>query len=290
MKTSIALVTCAEYPDLCEDDRLLVPAFERRGCRAEPALWDDPKRRWGDYGAVVLRSTWDYHRRFPEFLRWLDQLERDSAPIWNRMPTLRWNINKRYLQDLAVAGVRVTPTVWVPMGSAVTLRDLMESVQSEALVVKPAVSASAFETWRTERAQASENEARFSRLVAHRDLMVQPFLPVFETDGEISHVFLNGTFSHAVRKRPRPGDFRVQEEHGGTAERAVVSGDLVRQAERALAAAPEATLYARVDGVVMDGGLVVTELELVEPRLYFGWEETAADRFADALLAAIGGR
>ena len=64
----------------------------------------------------------------------------------------------------------------------------------------------------------------------------------------------------------------------------------MRQAERALAAAPEATLYARVDGVVMDGGLVVTELELVEPRLYFGWEETAADRFADALLAAIGGR
>ena len=103
-------------------------------------------------------------------------------------------------------------------------------------------------------------------MVADRDLMVQPFLPVFETDGEISHVFLDGAFSHAVRKRPRPGDFRVQEEHGGTAERTEASADLVRQAARALAAAPEPTLYARVDGVVIDGGLVVTELELVEPQ------------------------
>jgi len=288
--TSVALVTCAEHPDLSADDRLLVPALERCGCRTEPALWDDPGRRWRHHDAVVLRSTWDYHRRLPEFLQWLDLLERESAPVFNRMPTLRWNINKRYLRDLAEAGIPVTPTVWVPMGSAVTLRDLMESVRSDALVVKPAVSASAFETWRTDRTQADENEARFSRMVANRDMMIQPFLPVFETDGELSLVFLGGTFSHAVRKRPRPGDFRVQEEHGGTAERAEVSGQLVRQAERALSAAPEATLYARVDGVVMDGALVVTELELVEPMLYFGWEASAADRFAEGLLASVGRR
>lgn len=285
LKTSVALVTCAEYPDLCDDDRLLIPAFERRGCRAEPVLWDDQARRWGDYDAVVPRSTWDYHRRLPEFLGWLDRLERESVPVWNRMPTLRWNTNKRYLRDLEAAGIPVTPTVWVAKGSAVTLRELMQSVGSDALVVKPAVSASAFETWRTDRSRVAEDEARFSRMVAHRDLMVQPFLPVFETDGEISHVFLDGAFSHAVRKRPRRGDFRVQEEHGGTPERTEASTDLVRQAARALAAAPEPTLYARVDGVVINGGLVVTELELVEPRLYFGWEPGAADRFADRLLA-----
>ena len=290
MKTSVALATCADYPDLCDDDRLLIPALERRGCRAEPVLWDDRARRWGDYDAVVPRSTWDYHRRLPEFLGWLDRLERESVPVWNRMPTLRWNLEKRYLRELEAAGIPVTPTVWVAKGSVVTLRDLMESVRSDALVVKPAVSASAFETWRTDRSRAKEDEARLSEMVAQRDLMVQPFLPVFETDGEISHVFIDGTFSHAVRKRPRPGDFRVQEEHGGSAERTEVSPDLVRQAARALAAAPEGTLYARVDGVVLDGGLVVTELELVEPRLYFGWHEGAADRFAQGLLAAIGGR
>jgi glutathione synthase/RimK-type ligase-like ATP-grasp enzyme len=290
VKTFVALATCAEYPDLCDDDRLLIPALERRGCRAEPALWDDRSRRWGDFDAVVPRSTWDYHRRLPEFLRWLDRLDRESVPIWNRMPTLRWNITKRYLRELEAAGIPVTPTVWVAKGSAVTLQDLMESVRSDALVVKPVVSASAFETWRTDRSRAKEDEARLSEMVARRDLMVQPFLPVFETDGEISHVFIDGTFSHAVRKRPRPGDFRVQEEHGGSAENTEVPDDLVRQAARALDAAPGATLYARVDGVVINDGLVVTELELVEPRLYFGWREGAADRFAEALLAAIGGR
>jgi glutathione synthase/RimK-type ligase-like ATP-grasp enzyme len=285
--TCVALVTCAEYPDLCEDDRLLIPALERRGCRAGPALWDDRAQRWGEYDVVVPRSTWDYHRRLPEFLHWLDRLERASVPIWNRMPTLRWSIDKRYLRALEAAGIPVTPTAWVSKGSAVTLRDLTQSVHSDALVVKPAVSASAFETWRTDGSPSREDEARFARTVEHRDLMIQPFLPVFQTDGEISQVFIDGTFSHAVRKRPRPGDFRVQEEHGGTAEHTTVAGDLVRQAARALAVAPEATLYARVDGVVINGGLVVTELELVEPRLYFGWERTAPDRFADALLAAI---
>jgi glutathione synthase/RimK-type ligase-like ATP-grasp enzyme len=290
VKTSVALATCAEYPDLCDDDRLLIPALERLGCRAEPALWDDRARRWGDYDAVLPRSTWDYHRRLPEFLGWLDRLERESVPVWNRMPTLRWNVDKRYLRELEAAGIPVTPTVWVARGSAVTLHDLSQSVRSDTLVVKPAVSASAFETWRTDRSRATEDEARFSRMAAHRDLMVQPFLPVFETDGEISHVFIDGAFSHAVRKRPRPGDFRVQEEHGGTAERTEASDDLVRQAARALAAAPEATLYARVDGIVISGRLVVTELELVEPRLYFGWHEGAADRFADRLLASIDRR
>jgi len=289
VKTSVALATCAEYPDLCDDDRLLIPALDRLGCRAEPALWDDPARRWADYDAVLPRSTWDYHRRLPEFSSWLDRLEHESVPVWNRMPTLRWNLDKRYLRDLEAAGIPVTPTVWVARGSAVTLRALRRTARSDALVVKPAVSASAFETWRTDRSRGNEDEARFARMVALRDLMVQPFLPVFETDGEISHVFIAGAFSHVVRKRPRPGDFRVQEEHGGTAESVEASADLVRQAARALAAAPETTLYARVDGVVLDGALVVTELALVEPRLYFGWQAGAANRFAEGLLAVIGG-
>jgi len=284
----VALVTCADHPDLSADDRLLLPALERRGCRPVAARWDDPRERWMHYDAVVLRSTWDYHRRVGDFLRWLDSLEGLANRLFNRLPTLRWNVNKRYLRDLETAGVPVAPTAWVPRGSPATLRELMDVVQADALVIKPTVSASAFQTWRVERHAAPEHEARFARLLAERDVMIQPFLPVIETEGELSLVFLAGEFSHAVRKRPRAGDFRVQEEHGGTAEREEVSGRLVRQAARALASAPEPALYARVDGVLMDGALVVMELELVEPTLYLGLAAGAPERFAAGLAAAIG--
>jgi len=283
----IALVTCTQHPGLTADDRLLVPALERLGHPARPALWDDPAERWGAYGAVVIRSTWDYHHRLAEFLAWLDRLERESAPVLNRIPILRWNVAKTYLRDLEAAGVPVTPTVWVPMGSTTTLREAMDAVRSDALVVKPTVSASAFETWRVYRSRSRDEEDRFARLSAVRDLMIQPFLPVIETDGELSFVFVAGEFSHAVRKRPKPGDFRVQEEHGGTAVRERVTPDLVRQAARALAAAPEPPLYARADGVVVGGRLVITELELVEPMLYFGWDPAAAGRLAGGIAGTL---
>ena len=289
MPVSEALATCAEHPGLSPDDRLLLPALERHGARPAPVVWDDPSPRWGGFDAVVVRSCWDYHHRLPEFLRWLDVLERAGARVLNPLATLRWNVTKAYLRELASAGVRVTPTVWVPRGSTVTLRQVADEIGADAVVVKPNVSASGFETWRFDRARATDAEARFAELLRERDLMVQPFLPEIETDGELSLVFLGGAFSHAVRKRPRPGDFRVQEEHGGTAEPAAVGAELVRQAARALAVAPGDPLYARVDGLGLDGVLVVTELELVEPMLYFGWDAGAADRMAAELLTRLGG-
>jgi len=288
MSASLALATCAEYPGLSPDDRLLLPALERLGAAPAPVRWDDPARRWGGFDAVVVRSCWDYHHRLPDFLRWLDRLEREGARVLNPLPTLRWNVTKSYLRELAAAGVSVTPTVWVPVGSTATLGQVADEIGAEAVVVKPNVSATAFETWRFDRARATDAEAQFARLVRERDLMVQPFLPAIETDGELSLVFLGGVFSHAVRKRPRPGDFRVQEEHGGTAEAAAASADLVRQAARALAVAPGDPLYARVDGLATDGTLIVTELELVEPMLYFGWDAGAADRMAAALMRRVG--
>lgn len=287
MQPSIALATCAKYPDLSPDDQLLTPALERLGLRPVAARWDDGGQRWDAYDAVVIRSTWDYHERPDEFLRWLDGLERAAVPTFNPIATLRWNLRKTYLRELEAAGVAVTPTLWVARGSSATLPEMLDAVEADALVVKPMVSASAFETWRVRRPAASDDEARFGRLLAERDLMVQPFLPAIEADGELSFVFFAGEFSHAVRKRAKPGDFRVQEEHGGTAASEDAAPDLLRQAARALAAAPAPTLYARVDGAVLDGSLVVTELELVEPMLYFGWDPNAAGTFARALGRAL---
>ena len=282
-RSTIALVTCAEHPALSPDDRLLAAALERHGCRVDAVLWDDPGVRWEAYDAVVVRSTWDYHHRVEAFLGWLDLLERRHVHVFNRIATLRWNVRKTYLRDLERAAIPVTPTVWVPMGSRTTLREAAAAIGAEALVVKPSVSASGYETWRVDRRRVADNERRFARLLAERDLMIQPFLESVITHGELSLVFLAGRYSHAVRKRAKRGDFRVQEEHGGTAAREAVGPDLLRQASRALSLAPDPPLYARVDGVVLDGTLVITELELVEPMLYFGWDEQAAERLAAGL-------
>ena len=290
MGPNLALATCAQYPGLPPDDQPLLVALERRGCRARPARWDDPAVPWGSFDAVVPRATWDYHERPDAFARWLDALERSGAAVFNPVPLLRWNMRKTYLRELEAAGVAVTPTLWVPRGSRATLPEMLDAVEAEAIVVKPAVSASAWQTWRVVRPGAADDAARFTRLVSERDVMVQPFLSAIETDGELSFVFLEGAYSHAVRKRAKPGDFRVQEEHGGTAEREEPGPDLVAQAARALAATPGPALYARVDGAVIEGALVVTELELVEPMLYFGWDATAAERMAGALEARLAAR
>ncbi len=297
---SIALVTCAEYPDLAPDDRPFAAALERRGLAPVPVRWDDPAEPWERHSALLLRSCWDYHHRAEAFARWLDRLESLGSRVYNPLPTLRWNLRKTYLRDLEAAGTRITGTVWAEMGSATTLSDVARSTGWTTMVVKPTVSASGWETWLVERAGVAGDERRFARDLRTRDLMIQPFMPSVLTEGEISFIFLVGRYSHAVRKRPMPGEFRVQEEHGGSVEREQPAASLVAQAARALAAVPQAAraplqraatpapLYARVDGLVVEGGLVVTELELIEPKLYFGWGEGAADRLAQEVAQRLG--
>lgn len=287
---TIALATSADFPGLAPDDRLLATALARRGLRPVPAVWTDPAESWSAHAAVIIRSCWDYHLRIAEFERWLDRLERDAVRVFNGVPTIRWNMRKSYLRDLEAAGVAVAGTYWAPQGSSATLAEIGAATGWTTMVVKPTVSSTGWETWLVARA-APADEARFSRQVREREMMVQRFLPAI-LEGEISLVFLGGVFSHAVRKRASPGEFRVHEEYGGTVEREEPGAALVRDAARAIAAAPlrEPPLYARVDGVVANGALIVTELELIEPKLYFGWSEEAAEALTAQLAARIGVR
>jgi glutathione synthase/RimK-type ligase-like ATP-grasp enzyme len=156
-------------------------------------------------------------------------------------------------------------------------------------VVKPAISASAYETWRvTALNVAPGEEARFRQLVATGDVMVQPFLPELARHGEWSVMFIGGEFSHAVLKRPRDGDFRVQHEHGGSAELRTLPAHILATARTILTRAPGRCLYARVDGVEIGGTFVLVELELLEPSMFLGAEPGVAERFADAIGRALG--
>jgi glutathione synthase/RimK-type ligase-like ATP-grasp enzyme len=231
---------------------------------------------------VVVRSTWDYHHRPAEFLSWIRLVEGAGVALWNPAPVLRWNLDKRYLAELEQRGVRVVPTQILPRGSGRTLGGALEACGWDEVVVKPAISASAHETWRSSRAQAAADAARFSALLDRADVLVQPYQPAVER-GEWSFCFFGGRYSHAVLKRPRPGDFRVQSELGGSVLVQHPGVEFLRQAEAVTRLIPGNWLYARVDACEVGGSLLLMELELIEPTLFFHADPAAPDRFAEAL-------
>jgi glutathione synthase/RimK-type ligase-like ATP-grasp enzyme len=280
-RACVGFATDGEHGAFTPDDALGAAALERRGVRVQSVVWSRPLQP--EIEVVLLRSTWDYHLRLPEFLRWIDGLEARRIPVWNHPDTVRRNVDKRYLEVLAGRGVPVVPIRQLQRGSRVTLRAVLEQSGWTDAVVKPAVSGGGWRTWRTRGERG--DEVRFAEQLAMADALVQPFVPEIQNPGEWSLIFFEGAFSHAVVKRPAAGDFRVQEEFGGTKHPGDAPPDLVAQATRILTLAGERTLYARVDGVVRAGEFQLLELELVEPSLFLDVVPTAAERFADAVVA-----
>ncbi len=281
----VALATCRPVPALTDDDRLLPPALAALGAQAEAVSWDDGAADWSRYDRVVLRSVWDYHLRSDAFGAWLAAREREGAAMCNPPALVRWNAHKSYLRELGAGGVATIETAWLTRGSATALGALMDGRGWAEVVVKPAVSASAYRTFRAGRAEAAARQADLDAILAEGDALVQPFAPEI-AEGEWSLVFLGGAFSHAVRKRPAASDFRVQEELGGRASTEDPGPALVAQAQAALAAAPGRAAYARVDGIVRGGAFVLMELELIEPVLYLARHPEAPARLAAAILTA----
>jgi glutathione synthase/RimK-type ligase-like ATP-grasp enzyme len=286
----VCLATCAEIPELTPDDRRFRDELERRGWRVSVAAWDAAGVAWEDFGAVVLRSTWDYHRRPGEFLDWLAECEAGGVRLLNPPSLVRWNHHKSYLLELESLGLPIVPTVLVRAAAgAAPLAGLLAERGWELAVVKPAVAASAYRTFRTHAAPGPGDEARFAELVAVGDVLVQPFLPEIQTAGELSFVGFGGELSHVVVKRPAPGDFRVQGEYGGRAERLAPPPALLAQASRLAAAVPQPWLFVRIDAVVRDEELLLMELELIEPELFLELDPQAPGRFAAALDRLVAG-
>jgi glutathione synthase/RimK-type ligase-like ATP-grasp enzyme len=284
----VAFATWRGQPGLTSDDALAAEALRRRGHDVRPEAWDAAVD-WAAFDVVVVRSCWDYHRRPAEFVAWTRALESAGVRLLNPPAVVRWNHHKSYLRDLAARGVATVPTAWLARGEPADLARLLAERGWSEVVVKPAVSASAHETWLAWAGTAEADRTRLQALVASGDVLVQPLVPEVRTDGEWSLVFYGGRYSHALLKRPRDGDFRVQEELGGRAERREPPPRLVEDAARALAVAPAPCLYARVDGIERQERLVLMELELIEPVLYFAADATAPDRFAAALAEAASG-
>jgi len=236
------------------------------------------------FDLVVLRSCWDYHLRGAEFTEWL-QRTASSTAVLNDVKTVLWNSNKFYLGELAAMGIEIAPTIFVNGNGPIASSAWQEIRNWKKCVVKPAVSASAHKTWLFD-GEAVPDEGELKSKMEAQPFIIQQFIPHIETHGEISFIYIDGVYSHAVLKRPASGDFRVQKEHGGSAELLHPDSDLVDQANEIAVTVPQVrnSLYCRTDAVARNGKLVLMELELIEPELFLGLAEGAAERFAKAIV------
>lgn len=284
IRPAIALASCSAVAGQDSDDLAVIAALRRRGVVAVHATWDDPACDWSAFDLVVVRSTWDYPARHAAFLAWAATLPR----VFNPYPVLRWNTDKRYLDDLAAAGLPVIPTRF--LGAS----DPFEP-PATPFVVKPAVSCGAMDTARYEPGEHARARAHVRRLQAEgRTVMVQPYLEGIDTRGEVGVCFLGSSFSHAIRRgallergapasEDHPLPFTVARHPPTAAERT-----LAEQSLRHVPGGRSAVLYARVDlAPGPDGEPIILEVELTEPALFLDFSDGGADRLAEGIVRAL---
>lgn len=284
-KIRLAVATSSDYSNLHPDDERLFAALERRGVAIDACVWNDAAIDWARYDAVLVRTIWDYFRRYDEYQRWLDRLERAGVRTLNPLDVLRWNADKRYLLELARRGVPIVPTSLAAGGD---LLGAIRALDADTVVVKPVVSGGAWHTVCGRRDDPAFH-AQLAALPRALDYLVQPFLREIVA-GEWSLLFFDGVFSHAVLKTPAAGDYRVQTDFGGSTRSSAPPPSVVAAAQAALEATRAlgdgALRYARVDGVCVDGTFLVMELELIEPLLFLRERPDAAERFAAVVARA----
>jgi glutathione synthase/RimK-type ligase-like ATP-grasp enzyme len=291
----LALATCRALPAWEVDDRPLRAELEARGAEIHEPPWDDAAVDWSEFDACLIRTTWDYMERAAEYLEWADRVAR-ATQLFNPAPVVRWNLHKSYLRDLERRGVAIVPTIWLEAGQPAEIGSILEEKGWERAFIKPMVGANARESLRFARdpAGVAAAQAHTDRLLPFEGLMLQPYLDRVERDGEVSAILVDGELTHGVRKVPVSGDYRVQDDFGARDYPFEFAGRERDAAQAAVDAAQAALglarppLYARADFLRAAGDdLLLTELELVEPSLFFRHSPPAAARLADALLTRL---
>jgi glutathione synthase/RimK-type ligase-like ATP-grasp enzyme len=298
MSRQIAFVTYQKHPEITQDDALAVNALSKLDITLAGIPWNKSGIDWRSFDAVVLRSCWDYYHHHEQFLAWINLLEENGVTVLNEPSVIRWNAEKTYLRDLSRVGVNVVPTVYALNNSSLSIADVLTQQAWDRAVVKPTVSGTSLHTWLTPPvaggaaldAALNSDQHKLDILLAERNMMLQEYLPEIESAGELSLIYFDNEYSHAIRKVPRAGDFRVQDDFGGTSTAVTPDAAIKRQADEILVASNRSSVYARVDGVIRDGVFLLMELELIEPHLFLAHDPNAATRFAHAIAQRIRDR
>lgn len=283
----IAIATSREIPNLIPAEQPLIAELARRGHDVQVLVWTDPKANWAGFDLVIIRSVWDYVQKYEAFVGWLNNLQQLGLNVQNTVTVMKANSHKFYLENLAKQGVSIVPTVFVKKGSKANIADVFIRQNWSEGVIKPAVSGGAYKTYKFAQTEAQNYQPKLDDLLMEADVLMQEFLPQIQSEGEWSLMFFNGAYSHAVRKVPKGEDFRVQAEYGGQTLAEEPPKAVLAQAQAIMDLDKESFLYARVDGVVVDGVFLLMELELIEPELFLDEHEQAISRFAEAVETVL---
>lgn len=265
------------------EDRLVYHALEELGLKTLRLAWDDMFFDWSMTKSVVFRTTWDYFDRFDEFSKWLEHVSKQTT-LLNSEALIRWNIDKHYLLDLQNKGIHIAESHFIEQGAKVTLKQLHHILGWKETVLKPCISGAARHTYKLNLEFLKKHEIIFQELIANEAMMLQPFQNNIVTKGEISMMVFNGTFSHAILKKAKAGDFRVQDDFGGSIHNYTPTETEIEFAETCVKACNELPIYARVD-IFEDneGRIALSELELIEPELWFRNNPESAKLLAVAI-------
>lgn len=292
-KFDVTILTDARYvrptvitpyiQNVLDEDRIVQEALEKIGLRVTRVDWADADFDWSSTKVALFRSTWDYFERYTEFTAWLERVEGIVAFV-NPIEMIRWNLDKHYLQDLEGRGVNITETLFIEVGDHSSLTEHITSTGWEDVILKPAFSAAARHTYRLSKENLLEHEAIFSQLIKEESMLLQPFQKSIEERGEVSLMYFGGIYSHATLKIAKPGDFRVQDDFGGTVHDYLPTNDELELADKALNACSSMPIYSRVDIIEDNSGHpALSELELIEPELWIRMCPEAAPKLADTL-------
>jgi hypothetical protein len=299
MKADVALLTESRYEaavapegdwylgNILQEDRLLQEALLQCGLSSVRVDWSRPDVDWSRFRCAVFRTTWDYFDRFAEFSAWFDRV-RSLTRLCNEPRTIAWNMDKHYLADLERKGISVVPSRFIEHGTTISLAELLDESGWEDAVIKPCVSGAARHTYRINRANASAVDDIVRSLLMTESMLLQPFQRAIVEHGEDTLMLFNGRYSHAVRKVAKAGDFRVQDDYGGTVHAYQPAAEQIELAERAMASCLPVPAYGRVAMVqIAPSRYAVMELELIEPELWLRYHPPAAIPFAQAIAGVL---
>jgi glutathione synthase/RimK-type ligase-like ATP-grasp enzyme len=270
-----------------KEDQLVQDALDQLGLETLRISWDDEFFDWSSTSYILFSSTWDYFNRFQEFSIWLSKVTKQTT-LLNSENIIRWNIDKHYLLDLQKNGVHIAKTHFIEQSSSTTLKELHNHLDWKETVLKPCISGTARHTYRLNKNNLEAHEAIFKQLIAEEAMMLLAFQYNIVEKGEISMMVFNGKFSHAVLKTAKQGDFRVQDDFGGSVKIYTPTIEEIKFAENTVKACQELPIYARVDIFTdNDDQIALLELELIEPELWFRLFPQAAKTLASAIKDKI---
>ena len=271
------------------EDALVTNALGQLGLKVARLSWSDHHFDWSSTKAILFRTTWDYFEDFSKFTKWLDTVSKVTTLI-NSDDLIRWNIDKHYLLDLQNNGVHIAETLFMEPGTKKSLEQLHIETGWDQTVLKPCISGGARHTYKLNPENRTNHEGVFEALIANEAMMLQPFQHRIVTEGEVSMMVFNGQFTHAILKKAKSGDFRVQDDFGGTVHDYTPTEAEIEFAQKTVKACKELPLYARVD-IFNDnnGKIALAELELIEPELWFRNHPKAALILANAIKEKLSG-